>query len=41
MDGNDDDARRLRYRNIALGLSLGALVVLFFVMSIVKWSSAG
>ena len=34
----DDDANRARRkRNIALGLVLGALVLLFYFMSIVKW----
>jgi hypothetical protein len=35
---DDDDAlRQRRNRNIALGVALGALAVLFFLMSIVKW----
>jgi len=29
--------RARRKRNIALGLALGALVLLFYFMSIVKW----
>ena len=34
----DDDADRARRkRNIALGLVLGALAVLFYLMSIVQW----
>jgi hypothetical protein len=34
----DDDARRARRnRNIALGLVLGGVVVLIYLMSIVKW----
>jgi len=38
----DDDKRRKfqrerNRRNIALGLALGGLAVLFFVMSIVQW----
>ncbi len=34
----DDEAQRQRRnRNIALGVALGALAVLFFLMSIVKW----
>jgi len=34
----DDDALRARRkRNIALGLVLGAVVVLVYLMSIVKW----
>jgi hypothetical protein len=39
MDETDEALRRRRYRNIALGLALGALAVLFFAMSIVKWGS--
>ena len=31
-------ARERRKRNIALGLGLGAVAVLFFLMSIVKWA---
>jgi hypothetical protein len=34
----DDDAERARRkRNIALGLVLGAVVILFYLMSIVQW----
>ena len=34
----DDDADRARRnRNIALGLVLGGLVILVYLMSIVKW----
>jgi hypothetical protein len=34
----DDDAERARRkRNIALGLVLGGVVVLFYLMSIVQW----
>ena len=32
-------ARLRRSRNIALAIALGALVILFFVMSIVQWSA--
>jgi hypothetical protein len=37
-DGNDENrnARARRWRNIALALVLGALVVLFFVMTLVR-----
>jgi hypothetical protein len=37
-DGYDPirDARARRWRNIALALALGALVVLFFVMTLVQ-----
>ena len=37
--GDDDDlaARERRKRNIALALVLGAVAVLFFLMSIVQW----
>jgi len=36
----DDDAfRARRKRNIALGLTLAGVVVLFYLMSIVKWHS--
>jgi hypothetical protein len=31
-----DQARRLRVKNIAIALALAALVVLFFVISIVR-----
>jgi hypothetical protein len=37
MDDDGDAARQRRNRNIALGVALGALAVLFFLMSIVKW----
>ena len=33
-----EDARRQRNRNVALAVVLGALVILFFVMSVVQWS---
>ena len=34
----DDDAERARRkRNIALGLVLGGVVLLFYLMSIVQW----
>lgn len=37
---DDEEAtRQRRNRNVALGLFLGALAALFFVMSIVKWGS--
>jgi hypothetical protein len=32
-------ARRRRWRSIAIGLALGALVLLFYVMTIVKITS--
>ena len=32
-----DDARIRRWRNIALALVLGALVILFFVMTVVQF----
>ena len=38
-DGNDDRAkakRALRNRNIALGLGLAFIVVLFYVMTVVR-----
>ena len=31
-------AKERRKRNIALGLALGAIATLFFLMSIVKWA---
>jgi hypothetical protein len=34
-----DEARVRRNRNIALAVTLAAVVVLFFVMSIVQWSA--
>ena len=37
MDDDEGFDRERRKRNIALGLVLGALVVLVFMMSIVKW----
>ena len=39
MEESDEASRQRRKRNIALALTLGALVVLFFVMSIVQWSA--
>jgi hypothetical protein len=34
----DDDANRARRkRNIALGLTLAGVVILFYLMSIVQW----
>jgi hypothetical protein len=34
----DDEARRARRkRNIALGLALAGVVILFYLMSIVQW----
>jgi hypothetical protein len=34
----DDDAERARRkRNIALGMVLGGVVILFYLMSIVQW----
>jgi hypothetical protein len=38
MDEPDEAARQRRKRNVALGAVLGALVLLFFAMSIVQWS---
>jgi hypothetical protein len=35
-DEEDGSARARRLRNIALGLVLGGIVVLFFVMTIVR-----
>lgn len=32
----DDDSKRRRSRNIALGVVLGALVILFYLITIVK-----
>lgn len=37
MRDEDKWIRERRKRNIALALALGALVILFFVMSIVQW----
>ncbi len=37
MDDDDEARRQRRNRNVALALALGGLVILFFVMSIVKW----
>lgn len=34
-------AKRLRGRNLAMGLALGALAVLFFAITIVKLSNHG
>ena len=36
---DDEVLRQRRNRNLALGILLGALALLFFVMSIVKWGS--
>ena len=38
MDGGDEgrDARERRKRNIAIGLALAGLVILFFVMTMVR-----
>jgi hypothetical protein len=36
-DDWDRAARERRKRNVALALALGALALLFFVMSIVQW----
>jgi hypothetical protein len=36
---DQDQARLRRSRNIALAIVLAAMVVLFFVMSIVQWSA--
>jgi hypothetical protein len=36
--GEGDEARQRRNRNIALAVALGAVVILFFAMSIVQWS---
>ncbi len=38
MDEKDDAVRQRRNRNLALAFALAALVILFFLMSIVKWS---
>ena len=38
MRDQEQWARERRKRNIALGLALGAVAVLFFLMSIVKWA---
>jgi hypothetical protein len=37
MDDRDEADRQRRKRNIALALALGGLVILFFLMSVVKW----
>jgi hypothetical protein len=37
MDDKHGADRERRKRNIALGLALGALVILVFLMSVVKW----
>jgi hypothetical protein len=34
---NDKAMRERRKRNIALAVALGALVILFYLMSIVQW----
>jgi hypothetical protein len=34
---DDDAARARRKRNIALGLALAGVVILFYLMSIVQW----
>ncbi|HMH64669.1 MAG TPA: hypothetical protein VK515_03740 [Rhizomicrobium sp.] len=34
---NDDADRARRKRNIALGLTLAGVVILFYLMSIVQW----
>jgi len=36
---DQDQARLRRSRNVALAIVLAAMVVLFFVMSIVQWSA--
>ncbi len=36
-DDNDLAARERRKRNIALALALGAVAILFFLMSVVQW----
>ncbi len=36
-----DEHRRRRGRNIALGIALGALVVLFYLITMVKMSGQG
>lgn len=37
IDGASDMHRKRRGRNIAMAVALGALVVLFYVITIVKW----
>jgi hypothetical protein len=37
MDDEDRAKRERRKRNLALALVLGALAVLFYLMSIVQW----
>lgn len=32
----EESARRLRHRNLAMALALGALVVLFFAITLIK-----
>jgi hypothetical protein len=34
---NDDFERARRKRNVALGLALAGVVILFYLMSIVQW----
>jgi hypothetical protein len=34
---NDDAGRARRKRNIALGLALAGVAILFYLMSIVQW----
>ena len=34
---DDEAGRERRKRNIALGLALGGVVILFYLMSIVQW----
>ncbi len=36
-DRNDRAGRARRQRNIALGLALAAMAVLFYLMSIIQW----
>jgi len=38
MRDEEQWVRERRKRNIALGLALGGIAVLFFLMSIVKWA---
>jgi hypothetical protein len=38
MRDQEQWAKERRKRNIALGLTLGAIATLFFLMSIVKWT---
>jgi hypothetical protein len=39
--GDEQNARARRRRNIVLGLVLGGLVVLFFVMTMVRMGQVG